>query len=148
MRYTLITDKAGDFGFSFRGSSQLALKQAQEQGVSRVDYMDSAYTPRSRQVVTGSWSLGDWSASLSVSRIGHVNYFEDTKGSPYFNTNATAYYEIRDNMYIGVQANNIFDAFPDRDAALGGSSANPFFVRSTLYPIAGPSVSAVFSAKF
>ncbi len=148
MRYTLITDRAGDFGFSFRGSSQLALKQAAEPGVSRTDYMDSSYTPRSRQVVTSSWSLGDWSASISVSRIGHVNYIEDTKGSPYFNTNMTAYYEIQDNMYIGVQANNVFDAFPDRDAALGGSSRNPFFVRSTLYPIGGPSASVVFSARF
>ena len=148
LRYTLITDKAGDFGFSFRGSSQLALKQAQERGVSRVDYMDSSYTPRSRQVVTSSWSLGDWSASLSVSRIGHVNYIEDTKGSPYFNTNITAYYEIADNMFVGLTANNIFDAFPDRDAAYGGSSYYPFFVNANLYPITGPAVSAVFSARF
>ena len=148
LRYTLITDRAGDFGFSFRGSSQLALKQATERGVSRVDYMDSSYTPRSRQVATTSWSLGDWSASLSVSRIGHVNGFEDTKISPYFNTNVTAYYEIADNMFVGLTASNIFDAFPDRDSAFGGSSANPFFVNARLYPITGPAVSAVFSARF
>ena len=148
LRYTLITDQAGDFGFSFRGSSQLALKQAQERGASRIDYMDSSYTPRSRQVATTSWSLGDWSASLSISRIGHVNYIEDTKGSPYFNTNITAYYEIADDMFVGVTANNIFDAFPDRDAAYGGSSYYPFFVNANLYPITGPAVSAVFSARF
>ena len=148
LRYTLITDQAGDFGFSLRGSTQLALKQAQERGVSRTDYMDSSYVPRSRQVATTSWSLGDWSASLSISRIGHVNYLEDTKGSPYFNTNVTAYYEIRDNMFVGLTANNIFDAFPDRDAAYGGSSYYPFFVNANLYPITGPAVSAVFSARF
>ena len=148
LRYTLITDQAGDFGFTFRGSSQLALKQAQERGASRIDYMDSSYTPRSRQVATTSWSLGDWSASLSISRIGHVNYIEDTKGSPYFNTNITAYYEIADDMFVGVTANNIFDAFPDRDAAYGGSSYYPFFVNANLYPITGPAVSAVFSARF
>jgi outer membrane receptor protein involved in Fe transport len=148
LRYTLITDQAGDFGFTFRGSSQLALKQAQERGASRIDYMDSSYTPRSRQVATTSWSLGDWSASLSISRIGHVNYLEDTKGSPYFNTNITAYYEIADDMFVGVTANNIFDAFPDRDAAYGGSSYYPFFVNANLYPITGPAVSAVFSARF
>jgi outer membrane receptor protein involved in Fe transport len=142
LRYTLITDQAGDFGFTFRGSSQLALKQAQERGASRIDYMDSSYTPRSRQVATTSWSLGDWSASLSISRIGHVNYLEDTKGSPYFNTNITAYYEIADDMFVGVTANNIFDAFPDRDAAYGGSSYYPFFVNANLYPITGPAVSA------
>ena len=148
MRYTLITDQAGDFGFTFRGSSQLALKQAQERGASRIDYMDSSYTPRSRQVATTSWSLGDWSASLSISRIGHVNYIEDTKGSPYFNTNITAYYEIADDMFVGLTANNIFDAFPDRDAAYGGCSYYPFFVNANLYPITGPAVSAVFSARF
>ena len=148
LRYTLITDQAGDFGFSFRGSSQLALKQAVEQGVSRVDYMDSSYVPRSRQVATTSWSLGDWSASLSVSRIGHMNGYEDTKMSPYFNTNATAYYQIADDMYIGLSANNIFDAFPDRDAAYGGSSYEPFFVNQNIYPIYGPSASLVFQARF
>jgi len=148
LRYTLITDKAGDFGFSFRGSSQLALKSASEQGVSRTDYMDSSYVPRSRQVVTSSWSLGDWSASLSVSRIGHVNAIENTKLSPYFNTNATVYYEISDDMYIGLAANNIFDAFPDRDSAFGTSSANPFPVNARLYPITGPAVDLVFQARF
>ena len=148
LRYTLITDKAGDFGFSVRGSSQLALKQAVEKGVSRVDYMDSSYVPRSRQVATTSWSLGDWSASLSVSRIGHMNGFEDTKMSPYFSTNVTAYYEIMDDMYIGLSANNILDAFPDRDAAYGGSSANPFFVNANIYPIYGPSANLVFQARF
>ena len=77
-----------------------------------------------------------------------MNYIEDTKGSPYFNTNITAYYEIADNMFVGVTANNIFDAFPDRDAAYGGSSYYPFFVNANLYPITGPAVSAVFSARF
>ena len=66
----------------------------------------------------------------------------------YFNTNITAYYEIADDMFVGVTANNIFDAFPDRDAAYGGSSYYPFFVNANLYPITGPAVSAVFSARF
>ena len=56
--------------------------------------------------------------------------------------------EIADDMFVGVTANNIFDAFPDRDAAYGGSSYYPFFVNANLYPITGPAVSAVFSARF
>ena len=68
--------------------------------------------------------------------------------SPYFNTNVTAYYQIADDMYIGLAANNIFDAFPDRDAAYGGSSYEPFFVNQNIYPIYGPSASLVFQARF
>ena len=51
-------------------------------------------------------------------------------------------------MFVGLTANNIFDAFPDRDAAYGGSSYYPFFVNANLYPITGPALSAVFSARF
>ena len=148
MRYTLITDTRGDFSFSIRGSNQLNLKQATDPGEPRISYMDSSYVVRSRQVATSAWSLNDWSASISVSRIGHVNYIEDTKGSPYFSTNLTVGYDISDDMYIAVVGNNIFDAFPDRDAAYGGSSYYPFFVNANLYPITGPAVSAVFSARF
>ena len=148
MRYTLITDTRGDFSFSIRGSNQLNLKQATDPGEPRISYMDSSYVVRSRQVATSAWSLNDWSASISVSRIGHVNYIEDTKGSPYFSTNLTVGYDISDDMYIAVVGNNIFDAFPDRDAAYGGSSYYPFHVNANLYPITGPSINGVFQYRF
>ena len=148
MRYTLITDTRGDFSFSVRGSNQLNLKQATLPGEPRFSYMDSAYVVRSRQVATSAWSLNDWSASISVSRIGHVNYIEDTKGSPYFSTNLTVGYDISDDMYIAIVGNNIFDAFPDRDAAYGGSSYYPFHVNANLYPITGPSINGIFQFRF
>ena len=148
MSYSLITDKAGDFGFSARGSNQIDLKSATLPGESRRSYMNSSYVVRSRQVVGANWSLQDWSASISVSRIGHVNYVEDTKGSPYFTTNLTVGYEISDDMYVAIVGNNIFDAFPDRDAAYGGSSYYPFHVNANLYPITGPSVNAIFQMSF
>ena len=110
--------------------------------------MNSSYVVRSRQVVGANWSLQDWSASISVSRIGHVNYVEDTKGSPYFTTNLTVGYDISDDMYVAVVGNNIFDAFPDRDAAYGGSSYYPFHVNANLYPITGPSINAIFQMSF
>jgi outer membrane receptor protein involved in Fe transport len=148
LRYTLITDTRGDFGFSVRGSNQLNLKQATEPGEPRISYMDGSYVVRSRQVATSSWSLNDWSASISVSRIGHVNYVEDTKGSPYMSTNLTVGYDINDDMYVAIVGNNIFDQFPDRDAAYGGSSYYPFHVNANLYPITGPSINAVFQMSF
>ena len=148
LRYTLITDTRGDFGFSVRGSNQLNLKQATLPGEPRNSYMDSSYVVRSRQVATTSWSLNDWSASISVSRIGHVNYIEDTKGSPYMETNLTVGYDVTDDIYVAVVGNNIFDQFPDRDAAYGGSSYYPFHVNANLYPITGPSVNLLFNMNF
>jgi outer membrane receptor protein involved in Fe transport len=148
LRYTLITDTRGDFGFSVRGSNQLNLKQATLPGEPRNSYMDSSYVVRSRQVATTSWNLNDWSASISVSRIGHVNYVEDTKGSPYMETNLTVGYDVTDDIYVAVVGNNIFDQFPDRDAAYGGSSYYPFHVNANLYPITGPSVNLLFNMNF
>ena len=57
LRYTLITDTRGDFGFSVRGSNQLNLKQATEPGEPRISYMNGSYVVRSRQVATSSWSI-------------------------------------------------------------------------------------------
>ena len=110
--------------------------------------MNSAYVVRSRQVVGAAWSLEDWSASMSISRIGHVNYIEDTKGSPYMTTNLSVGYQINDDMNIALIGNNIFDQFPDRDAAYGGSSYYPFHVNANLYPITGPSINVQFQMQF
>ena len=110
--------------------------------------MDSSYVVRSRQVATTSWNLNDWSASISVSRIGHVNYVEDTKGSPYMETNLTVGYDVTDDIYVAVVGNNIFDQFPDRDSAYGGGSYYPFYVNANLYPITGPSVNLLFNMNF
>ena len=140
MRYTLVTDTAGDFNFSLRGSNQLALKQAESQGESRFDYMNSAYVPRSRQVVTTSWNLRDWSASISISRIGHVNAVENTKLSPYMPVNAGVYYDITDDMYVGLTCSNCLDSLPDKDAAYGNSSYDFTAVNRNFYPILGPAV--------
>jgi hypothetical protein len=45
-------------------------------------------------------------------------------------------------------AGNIFDSFPDKDAGLGGSSSNPFYVNGRIYPIMGPSISLTLQATF
>ena len=148
MRYTLVTDTAGDFNFSLRGSNQLALKQAESQGESRFDYMNSAYVPRSRQVVTTSWNLRDWSASISISRIGHVNAVENTKLSPYMPVNAGVYYDITDDMYVGLTCSNCLDSLPDKDAAYGNSSYDFTAVNRNFYPILGPAVDVIFQMRF
>jgi outer membrane receptor protein involved in Fe transport len=63
-------------------------------------------------------------------------------------TNLTVGYDINDDMYVAIVGNNIFDQFPDRDAAYGGSSYYPFHVNANLYPITGPSINAVFQMSF
>ena len=148
MNYSLVTDTIGDFRFSVRGTNNIENKFASEQGTPRVSYMDSSYILRSRQVLSASWSYEDWFASTSTTRIGHMNYYENTKGSPYFDTNLTVGYDINDDTVIFMTAGNIFDSFPDKDAGLGGSSSNPFYVNGRIYPIMGPSISLTLQATF
>ena len=90
----------------------------------------------------------DWFASTSTTRIGHMEYYEDTTGSPYFDTNISVGYDITDDAYVAITATNVFDSFPDKDAGLGGSSSNPFYVNARIYPIMGPAVSIVLQASF
>ena len=148
MNYSLVTDTIGDFRFSVRGTNNIENKFASEQGQPRLSYMDSSYVLRSRQVLSASWSYEDWFASTSTTRIGHMNYYEDTKGSPYFDTNVTVGYDINDDTYVMLSASNIFDSFPDKDAGLGGSSSNPFYVNARIYPIMGPAISLTLQTTF
>ena len=77
-----------------------------------------------------------------------MNYYEDTKGSPYFDTNVTVGYDINDDTYVMLTASNIFDSFPDKDSGLGGSSSNPFYVNARIYPIMGPAISLTLQTTF
>ena len=75
--------------------------------------MNSNYTPRSRQSVRLGWTRGDWGAGMSVLRVGHMEYLDGSKGSPYFNTNVTVNYDLTQDSFLAFTVTNLFDAIPD-----------------------------------
>ena len=147
--YRWVTDAAGDFSFSITNTNQIDMKYAEDVGDPLVSYMNSAYTPRSRQSMRMGWSRGDWSASASVLRIGHMNFSDGTVGSPYFDTNVAVGYDITQDSFVSFTINNLFDAIPDSDLAYdNGSSFYPYGFNSFRYPRFGPSAYIAYQMKF
>ena len=147
--YAWVTDAAGDFSMSLFSSHQIDLKYAEDLGDPLLSYMNDPYTPRSRQSVRFGWSRGDWGAGLSVLRLGHMEYSDGSKGSPYFNTNVTVNYDLTQDSFLAFTVTNLFDAIPDSDDAYDtGSSFYPYGFNSFRYPRFGPEAYLVYQMRF
>jgi len=147
--YGWVTDAAGDFNLSVFSSHQIDLKYAEDIGDPLLSYMSSNYTPRSRQSVRFGWNRGDWGAGLSVLRVGHMEYDDGSKGSPYFNTNVTVNYDLTQDSFLAFTVTNLFDAIPDSDDAYDtGSSFFPYGFNSFRYPRFGPEAYLVYQMRF
>ena len=146
--YSWVTDSAGDFRISANVSNQIDLKYAEDIGDPLLSYMNNVYTPRSRSSMRFSWSRGDWGASLSTLRVGHMEGFDGTK-SPYFDTNVALSYDVTQDSYVGLTITNVFDAIPDSDAAYDtGSSFYPYGFNSFRYPRFGPQAYLSYNLRF
>ena len=149
IRYSWVTDSAGDFFFSIGNTNQIDMKYAEDIGDPLVSYMNSSYVPRSRQNIRFGWQRGDWAVNTSILRVGHMNFSDGTVGSPYFDTNLSISYDITQDSYIGFQVTNLFDAIPDSDLAYdNGSSFYPYGFNSFQYPRFGPSAYLSYNLKF
>ena len=147
--YAWVTDKAGDFSVSVFSSHQIDLKYAEDVGDPLLSYMNSAYTPRSRQSVRFGWNRGDWGAGVSVLRVGHMEAIDGNKLSPYFNTNFTVNYDVTQDSFVAFTVTNVFDAIPDSDDAYDtGSSFYPYGFNSFRYPRFGPEAYLVYQMRF
>ena len=147
--YSWVTDSAGDFSMSLFSSHQIDLKYAEDVGDPLLSYMNSSYTPRSRQSLRLGWNRGDWGAGMSVLRVGHMEYSDGSKGSPYFNTNLTVNYDLTQDSFLAFTVTNLFDAIPDSDDAYDtGSSFYPYGFNSFQYPRFGPEAYLVYQMRF
>jgi outer membrane receptor protein involved in Fe transport len=147
--YSWVTDAAGDFYVSVDSTNQIDLKYAEDIGDPLVSYMNSSYIPRSRQSIQFGWSRGDWRASTSTLRVGHMEGLDGSTVSPYFDTNVSVGYSITQESSVSLQVTNIFDAIPDTDVSYDqGSSFYPYGFNTFQYPRFGPQVFLNYSLRF
>ena len=147
--YSWVTDAAGDFSFSIVNTNQIDLKYAEDIGDPLVSYMNSTYTPRSRQSLRLGWSRGDWSASMSTLRVGHMEGDDGSTMSPYFDINIAVGYDITPESFVSLTVTNVFDAIPDTDLAYDtGSSFYPYGFNSFRYPRFGPQAFLTYQLRF
>ena len=147
--YSWVTDSAGDFSFAVSSTNQIDLKYAEDVGDSLQSYMNSAYTPRSRQSIRFGWSRGDWTASTSTLRVGHMEGLDGSTVSPYFDTNVAVAYDINQKSYVTFTVTNVFDSIPDTDVSYDqGSSFYPYGFNTFQYPRFGPQASLTYQLRF
>ena len=147
--YSWVTDAAGDFSFSIVNTNQIDLKYAEDIGDPLISYMNSVYTPRSRQSLRLGWSRGDWSASMSTLRVGHMEGNDGDTKRPYFDTNIAVGYDITPESFVSLTVTNVFDSIPDTDLAYDqGSSFYPYGFNSFRYPRFGPQAFLTYQVRF
>ena len=147
--YSWVTDSLGDFSFSIVNTNQIDLKYAEDIGDPLVSYMNSVYTPRSRQSFRLGWSRGDWAASMSTLRVGHMEGNDGETKSPYFDTNVAVAYDITPESFVSLTVTNVFDSIPDTDTAYDqGSSFYPYGFNSFRYPRFGPQAFLTYQLRF
>ena len=147
--YNWVTDAAGDFSFSITSTNQIDLKYAEDIGDPLISYMNSLYTPRSRQSIRFGWQRGDWSVSTSTLRVGHLEGSAGKTMSPYFDTNLAVGYDLSQDSFLSLTVTNIFDAIPDTDAYYDtGSSFYPYGFNSFRYPRFGPQAFLTYQLRF
>ncbi len=147
--YNWVTDSLGDFSFAIYNTNQIDLKNAEDVGDPLVSYMNSTYTPRSRQSFRIGWTRGDWSASSSTLRIGHMEAGGSLKLDPYFETNVAVAYTITPESFVSLTVTNVFDSIPDTDPAYDqGSSFYPYGFNSFRYPRFGPEAYLTYQVRF
>ena len=147
--YSWVTDALGDFSFSIVNTNQIDLKNAEDIGDPLISYMNSIYTPRSRQSLRLGWTRGDWSASTSTLRVGHMEGYYGKTMSPYFDTNVAVGYDITPESFISLTVTNVFDSIPDTDVAYDqGSSFYPYGFNSFRYPRFGPQAFLTYQLRF
>jgi len=147
--YSWVTDSLGDFSFSIVNTNQIDLKYAEDIGDPLISYMNNAYTPRSRQSLRLGWSRGDWSASMSTLRVGHMEGLDAETKSPYFDTNVAVAYDISPESFISLTVTNVFDSIPDTDLAYDqGDSFYPYGYNSFRYPRFGPQAFLTYQIRF
>jgi iron complex outermembrane receptor protein len=147
LRYSLDTDRFGDYGFSLEWSHKLS-NELQTFATDPVDedFRDDPgnFDFRSRIRASVGWSKDDWTANVFMSRYGSVpNWQETGRIAPYFLWNLNASKKITDKLTASFFVNNIFNKFSPRD---DGFNSYPYFWRG--FSPVGREISAQLQYKF
>ena len=129
-RYSIDTDRMGDFNLQLGWTHVLKLEQQEFPGSAIVDIRDHLqyFNFRSRANWSLGWDRNDWSAQLYGYRWGSLPNWEETgRVAPYIIWNANVQKEITENFRVGLYVNNVFDKLHPKDDSF---NSYPFFWRA------------------
>ncbi|WP_374601500.1 TonB-dependent receptor plug domain-containing protein [Arenimonas sp.] len=130
IRYTLDTDRMGNFGFQLGWSHVLDQKFAEFEGQPRDSYRDDLtnFDFRSRMRGSVSWQYKDLDVTVFGTRYGSLpNWAETGRIAPYHVYNLNVGYEFTENFRASLIVNNVLDKIAPKDDTF---FTYPFFWRA------------------
>ncbi len=120
LNYQLETENAGDFYFGVLSSHILAVYSKFDAQSDEIEFL-SAYTyePRSQQNASISWVYQDWSTTLFMDRLGHMEWGSRGKSDPHIISNLTTRYNFSPDLNLYLSIRNLDDKMPQRDPGYG-----------------------------
>ena len=144
LNYRVETENAGDFSVSVLSSHIIAYYSKFDEYSDEINFVDYyIYEPRSQQNISINWRYQDWSTTLFMDRLGHMEIYNDEKTSPHIITNLSTFYNYSPDLSLYLSVRNLDDKMPQRDEAYG----YPYY-NTGYFSAFGRYVSAGFNYRF
>ena len=118
--YQLETENAGDFYFGVLSSHIIAVYSKFDEQSEEIEYLNYySYEPRSQQNASVSWIYQDWSTTLFMDRLGHMEWGDRGKSEPHITSNITTRYNFSPDLNLYFSVRNLDDKMPQQDPGYG-----------------------------
>lgn len=118
--YQLETENAGDFYFGVLSSHIIAVYSKFDDQSEEIEYLNYySYEPRSQQNASVSWVYQDWSTTLFMDRLGHMEWGDRGKSEPHIISNITTRYNFSPDLNLYFSVRNLDDKMPQQDPGYG-----------------------------
>ena len=114
------TENAGDFYINVLSSHIIAVYSKFDALSDEIEYLSSyTYEPRSQQNMSVSWVYQDFSTTLFVDRLGHMEWGSRGKSDPHITSNITTRYNYSPDLNVFFSIRNLDDKMPQKDPGYG-----------------------------
>ena len=138
------TENAGDFYINVLSSHIIAVYSKFDALSDEIEYLSSyTYEPRSQQNMSVSWVYQDFSTTLFVDRLGHMEWGSRGKSDPHITSNITTRYNYSPDLNVFFSIRNLDDKMPQKDPGYG----YPYYNRN-YFSAFGRYYSAGFNYRF
>jgi outer membrane receptor protein involved in Fe transport len=144
LNYTIETENAGDFSLGILSSHIIAYYAKTDDTSEEIEYLSYyTYEPRSQQNMSLNWRYQDFSTTLFVDRLGHMELGSRGKTDPHITANLTTFYNYSASLNLYLSVRNLENKMPQTDSAYGYPYYNRYY-----FSAFGRYVSAGFNYRF
>lgn len=129
-KYTIQTDRRGDFGFGLDYTHVLTLDLVRFGGDEPLNIRDHLqyFNQRSRGTARFTWNNDNWNTTIYGTRWGSLpNWGETGRIAPYLQWNLDVNRKITDKLAVGLSVTNVFDKLHPNDSTY---TTYPYFWRA------------------